>query len=90
METPAVHVQKVGQSSCMLVGVWASDQAFVGAATRVQGMSSLRKAALRDCVLETVPRALSGLSALTSLDLTENCFKGPREGGLWWPTALTM
>jgi hypothetical protein len=45
--------------------------------------------ALVRCGLVTIPEELTGLSALTSLDLSENEEFDQGEGWPWWPTTLS-
>jgi hypothetical protein len=52
-----------------------------------QGLKSLTAVALTACYNE-IPVELSGLSALTSLDLSYSEFP-PDEGWPWWPTDLS-
>jgi hypothetical protein len=60
---------------------------------RVQGLRSLRRLEVVDCMLETIPEAFSALSALTLLDVRGNGFSSVtldyREAWAWWPLTLS-
>jgi hypothetical protein len=55
---------------------------------QLQGLKMLTTLTIKTCELETIPEALSSLSALTSLDLSENQF-WKSEGCSWWPRTLS-
>ncbi len=50
----------------------------------LQGLKSLSTVALVRCCLTTIPRELSGVSALTSLDISQNPFDVE-----WWPDTMS-
>jgi hypothetical protein len=56
----------------------------------LQGLKRLGTVAMKKCGLQMIPRQLTGLSALTSLDLSLNAFRSDElERWRWWPANLS-
>jgi hypothetical protein len=55
---------------------------------RTQGLKSMKRMAVTDCGLDTIPGELGDLSALTRLDLNENEFSS-QDTCSWWSSTLS-
>jgi hypothetical protein len=60
------------------------------ACTVLQGLTGLTSVALKECGLKKLPWQLTGLSALTSLDLSRNEFRSRElDRWQWWPATMS-